>query len=233
MNLIVTAAMFIVVYSDEVEVAKEVEGGVQLISIGSIELILPEVLNFTLKRVRPSQKCVGDFIICYEATTTLTETTPKPLHYMNYWPPCPSGTCVAAVLPAHVYSLSMRMTTDYVYAFFNDDSKLECPRKVVDNRANFTIKELPDCAVIVNGARLLKDESTEPGGTSIKWIVIICVTVVSLLVVASVAGFCIFTRCRDNAPHAKSEGHDQPVSKVAVSPMTRNKPSPMNTPVDD
>uniref|UniRef100_A0A7E4UQW3 Uncharacterized protein n=1 Tax=Panagrellus redivivus TaxID=6233 RepID=A0A7E4UQW3_PANRE len=140
------------------EIAKEVEGGVQLMDTGQIELILPERLSFTVKRLYPSQECKGDFMICYEVTATTRLIDGEQEHYVNYWPVCPSETCVLMIHAASVYGLTMEDNGNQIYAFFNDNSKLACPRKVLNNRATFTISELPDCPVFVNGARLSKDK---------------------------------------------------------------------------
>uniref|UniRef100_A0A7E4VMU9 Uncharacterized protein n=1 Tax=Panagrellus redivivus TaxID=6233 RepID=A0A7E4VMU9_PANRE len=51
-----------------IENAKEVEGGVELLQLGPIELIIPEKLSFTLKCQGEFE---GDFYICYAAETIM------------------------------------------------------------------------------------------------------------------------------------------------------------------
>uniref|UniRef100_A0A7E4VNT5 Uncharacterized protein n=1 Tax=Panagrellus redivivus TaxID=6233 RepID=A0A7E4VNT5_PANRE len=225
---------FVMVSIKGLEIAKEVEGGVQILHAGEIELILPESLNFTLKKLRPGQLCIGYFEMCYEATATKRNVDGKLKYYVNYWQPCPEGTCLLSVLPNSAYGLSLEDDNDQIYAFFDDDSTLTCPRKVMNSRATFTIREIPDCPVFVNGAKLPKEENVAKDEQSnTKWIIIICVGVVLLLLVAGAIGFFIFMRFKSNPASVKSEDHVQRVSKSARSPMTHNKPSPMNTPVDD
>uniref|UniRef100_A0A7E4V030 Ephrin RBD domain-containing protein n=1 Tax=Panagrellus redivivus TaxID=6233 RepID=A0A7E4V030_PANRE len=214
------------------EIAKEVEGGVQLIRPGSVVLILPETLSFTLRRVHPAQECVGDFVICYEAKAVMRANTPKPDHYVNYWPACPADTCALMIHPSNANALAFRSDNDYVYGFFNDHSKLACPRKVDDNRENFTIKELPDCPVIVKGAKLPKKDSTSDGTSNAKWIIIICVSIIFFIFVIFVVGICVLIRFKNNPASVKSDARAQRPSKSAISPMTTHKRSPMNTPIE-
>uniref|UniRef100_A0A7E4ZPY1 DJ-1_PfpI domain-containing protein n=1 Tax=Panagrellus redivivus TaxID=6233 RepID=A0A7E4ZPY1_PANRE len=53
------------------DVAKVVDGGVEFVNTGSVELIVPEILSFTVKRLQKSQLCVGVFMICYEASSII------------------------------------------------------------------------------------------------------------------------------------------------------------------
>uniref|UniRef100_A0A7E4V4M9 Secreted protein n=1 Tax=Panagrellus redivivus TaxID=6233 RepID=A0A7E4V4M9_PANRE len=136
-------------------IAKKVEGGVQLTNTGPVELIVPDYLSFTVKRIKKSQLCVGDFIICYEATSTIMHDEQRA--YYNLGTFCPIGTCTLMVQAETAWYLALEKTEDHVLARFYDGHNRVCPRKVVNNRANFTVFELPDCPVIVNGADLPQD----------------------------------------------------------------------------
>uniref|UniRef100_A0A7E4UWH4 Secreted protein n=1 Tax=Panagrellus redivivus TaxID=6233 RepID=A0A7E4UWH4_PANRE len=59
---------FLVIHvAEAVEVGKEVEGGVQLLSVGPVQLILPDILSFTIKN---TDTCIGYFEICYVSDPT-------------------------------------------------------------------------------------------------------------------------------------------------------------------
>uniref|UniRef100_A0A7E4UQ16 Uncharacterized protein n=1 Tax=Panagrellus redivivus TaxID=6233 RepID=A0A7E4UQ16_PANRE len=215
-----------------IKIAKEVEGGVQLLHTGKIELILPERLSFTVKKLDPSQNCKGDFMVCYEVTATQGEVDGEKEYYANYWQVCPPGTCALMIHRETVYGLTRKVNNDQIYGFFSDDGTMVCPRKLENNRATFTVRELPDCPVFVNGARLPKDEKeVTKGESTLKWIIISCTAVV-LLILIVVVGFCIFMRCRNKPVAVNSDDGDRYVSKSVISPKTQNKPSLINTPVE-
>uniref|UniRef100_A0A7E4ZYX0 Uncharacterized protein n=1 Tax=Panagrellus redivivus TaxID=6233 RepID=A0A7E4ZYX0_PANRE len=234
MNSFTVIIITVVMVTNGHEIAKEVEGGVQILHTGQLELILPERLNFTVKRLHAGQECIGHFVMCYETIATVRYTGEEQEWYMNDRPPCAKGTCLLVIHPDNVYGLTMRSDSNHVFGIFNDNSHLACPRKVVDSQTTFTIKELPDCPVFINGARLPTNKGkVNDGKSTIKWVVAGSVAAVLLFVIAGAVGFCVFMRFKNNPDLIKSEDHVQRVSKSARSPMTRNKPSPMNTPVDD
>uniref|UniRef100_A0A7E4ULJ8 OstA-like_N domain-containing protein n=1 Tax=Panagrellus redivivus TaxID=6233 RepID=A0A7E4ULJ8_PANRE len=55
-------------HTQAAEIAREVEGGVELLSTGEIELILPDDLSFTVKS---TGSFVGKAEFCYAAQTTI------------------------------------------------------------------------------------------------------------------------------------------------------------------
>uniref|UniRef100_A0A7E4VVS3 Arrestin_N domain-containing protein n=1 Tax=Panagrellus redivivus TaxID=6233 RepID=A0A7E4VVS3_PANRE len=53
-----------------VEIAREVDGGIELLNPGEIELILPVELSFTIKSLGPF---IAKAKICYAAQTTINK----------------------------------------------------------------------------------------------------------------------------------------------------------------
>uniref|UniRef100_A0A7E4V5W3 Uncharacterized protein n=1 Tax=Panagrellus redivivus TaxID=6233 RepID=A0A7E4V5W3_PANRE len=200
------------------DIAKEVEGGVELIKPGPIELIVEDFLSFTLKRLKTSQLCVGDFIICYEAKTTIMHEEQRA--YYNFGEVCPLGTCILMVQATTAWYLSLDKRDDTVYARFYDENQRACPRKVVSYRTNFTVLELPDCPVIVNGAKLPQGDKPKKHTTKATvGIIAACVIIMLiLLIIISVAGYCIYKRSkRQSTPSAKSVSPDKQASQSPAS----------------
>uniref|UniRef100_A0A7E4V4R4 ZP domain-containing protein n=1 Tax=Panagrellus redivivus TaxID=6233 RepID=A0A7E4V4R4_PANRE len=177
------------------DVAKEVDGGVQFINTGSVELVVPEILSFTVKPIEKSQLCVGDFVICYEASSTVMRDEKRV--YYNLGTTCPLGTCTLMIHPDRAYYLSARRTDETTYLQFHDEFFEVCPRKVIDNRANFTILELPDCPVIMDNATLPKAEKKNNMTLVTVGIVAGCVIVILIFfMIIIITGYCIYKRLK-------------------------------------
>uniref|UniRef100_A0A7E4VAY4 Uncharacterized protein n=1 Tax=Panagrellus redivivus TaxID=6233 RepID=A0A7E4VAY4_PANRE len=173
------------------DVAKEVDGGVQFINTGSVELVVPETLSFTVKRLHKSKLCIGDFIICYEPTSTIKHDEQAP--YYNVKPPCPAGTCTLWIHPTGGYFIAATISDDIIYAKVEDEYDEVCPRKVINNRANFTILKLPDCPVIMNDAALPSVEAKKNTTLATVGIIAGCVVAVLLLLsIIIIVGYCFY-----------------------------------------
>uniref|UniRef100_A0A7E4VR10 ZP domain-containing protein n=1 Tax=Panagrellus redivivus TaxID=6233 RepID=A0A7E4VR10_PANRE len=159
-----------------IENAREVEGGVELLQLGPIELIIPEVLSFTLKC---QGKFEGDFYICYAAETIMMNEKDT---FDNLGAHCPTNFCFLSVHSStRANALSQKIRGDTIYNEFHDTDYLQwCPRKVINNRQNFTVIKLPPhCPVIVNDARLPNDQVSK-SKSNLKWIIIVCALIILL-----------------------------------------------------
>uniref|UniRef100_A0A7E4V3Z8 Uncharacterized protein n=1 Tax=Panagrellus redivivus TaxID=6233 RepID=A0A7E4V3Z8_PANRE len=195
-----------------IDVVKEVEGGVEFTNTGSVELIVPEILSFTVKK---SQLCVGGFVICYEATSTVMHDEQRA--YCNLGTTCPLGTCTLMIHPNAAYYLSAKRSSDVAYLEFHDEFFRVCPRKVINNRANFTIVELPDCPV--NNATLPKTTAKKNTTLATVGITADCVVAVIILVSIMIIGFCFYKRSkRQPTPSAKSVSPDKQISQSPAIP---------------
>uniref|UniRef100_A0A7E5A0V0 ZP domain-containing protein n=1 Tax=Panagrellus redivivus TaxID=6233 RepID=A0A7E5A0V0_PANRE len=153
------------------DIAREVEGGVQLLKTGSIQLIVPDILSFTIKK---DASCQGDLEICYVYDPSVRA---KIRTYINVGTMCPPDSCT--LLMTHsgsAFGLGSEQHNGNFYGILVEGSSVSCPRYIVDGRSNFTILELPTCPVIVEGAMLPKNEKTKPKtANSIVWIIPVCV----------------------------------------------------------
>uniref|UniRef100_A0A7E4ZUX6 CUB domain-containing protein n=1 Tax=Panagrellus redivivus TaxID=6233 RepID=A0A7E4ZUX6_PANRE len=227
-----TKCTFIVVFSAViqylygVDIAKNVEGGVQLINTGPIELIVPDDLSFTVKRITKAQSCGGAFIICYEATTTIMREEERA--YYNFGEVCPLGTCALAVEAETAWYLSLDKRYDGFYARFYDENPRACPRKVINNRTNFTIIELPECPVIVNEAKIPQDDKPKKNNSqaTVGIIAVCMVIIILLLVIIIIAGYCIYKRSkRQSTPSAKSLNQCKfPPRNTTTAQLSRSEP---------
>uniref|UniRef100_A0A7E4WAL4 DUF3707 domain-containing protein n=1 Tax=Panagrellus redivivus TaxID=6233 RepID=A0A7E4WAL4_PANRE len=170
----IATLVFIVAHTiAAVENAREVEGGVQLLSTGPIQLVIPDVLSFTIKN---NTKCRGAFEICYVAEPTKSREELRWI-YFNVGYQCPPDSCTLLMeMTGSDMGLALEIHDGNFYGMLVKNSKFMCPRYAVDERTNFTVTELPSCPVIVNDAMLLKNEAEQPKNhTSDKWVIAICV----------------------------------------------------------
>uniref|UniRef100_A0A7E4W5K1 Secreted protein n=1 Tax=Panagrellus redivivus TaxID=6233 RepID=A0A7E4W5K1_PANRE len=154
--------------------AKEVEGGVQILKAGPIQLIIPDILSFTLK---DSRQCQGIFRICYVSEPTKSRDEMRSI-YDNVGSDCLPTTCTLWMEPEiAAFGLAWEMHDDTFYGLFVDHKKTLCPRYIVDGISNFTVMDVPTCPVIVDGAKLPKkaNNSKSNKNASLKWIIPICV----------------------------------------------------------
>uniref|UniRef100_A0A7E4ZQ43 Vanin_C domain-containing protein n=1 Tax=Panagrellus redivivus TaxID=6233 RepID=A0A7E4ZQ43_PANRE len=86
-------------------------------------------------------------MICYEASSIIMRN--EHAAYYNLGTSCPVGSCTLAIEARTAFYLSLKRGDETLYAQFHDEFDQVCPRKVINNRANFTILELPDCPVIM------------------------------------------------------------------------------------
>uniref|UniRef100_A0A7E4V3D0 Uncharacterized protein n=1 Tax=Panagrellus redivivus TaxID=6233 RepID=A0A7E4V3D0_PANRE len=182
---------FPIIIAQAHDVGREVEGGVQILNTGPIKLVLPDILSFTIKN---AVHCKGLFRICYESDPNLS-TTELELKYVNVGGRCAPGYCTLKLEPEHngIFGLAQEDHDGNWYGLFSDSSTSMCPRHVVDSRANFTVINVPNCPVIVDGARLAKEKTAEPKKKSfnIKWIIAICIGLGVLLLVTAFVGLCM------------------------------------------
>uniref|UniRef100_A0A7E4VVK8 Uncharacterized protein n=1 Tax=Panagrellus redivivus TaxID=6233 RepID=A0A7E4VVK8_PANRE len=215
MHFIVFVVYFITRLIQATDIAREIEGGVQLLSTGPIQLIIPEILTFT---IRNEATCIGDFYICYVSDPTVSREE-KRQRYRNVGHGCPHDRCTL-VMEVHggVYGLAVEKHDGNFYGMLVKGSKHMCPLYFDNNgRSNFIVKELPTCPVIVDGAMIPKDETTEPSQTaSMNWIIPVCVGLGILLLVIAIVGVFIYCRSkRSNAQRPHSVERNQRISKSA------------------
>uniref|UniRef100_A0A7E4W462 Uncharacterized protein n=1 Tax=Panagrellus redivivus TaxID=6233 RepID=A0A7E4W462_PANRE len=216
-----------------VDNAREVEGGVEILKVGPIQLIIPDVLAFTVKN---SARCNGFFRICYvsEPTKSRDELRQK---YFNVGWNCPPKTCTLSIEPEKgVFGLANEMHDGNFYGMFVDGSRSWCPRHIVDGRMNFTVIDMPDCPVIIDGALLPKDDVPEPKRDSfMKWVITaICIgiAVVLLLIVVAIALYCCIRSKKKPGSPANSEKRNQRSQKMSTLPAVSPKKFSLKTPAE-
>uniref|UniRef100_A0A7E4W4J6 Methyl-accepting chemotaxis protein n=1 Tax=Panagrellus redivivus TaxID=6233 RepID=A0A7E4W4J6_PANRE len=100
--------------------------------------------------------------------------------------------------PQHsaTWGLLKEVRDNNFYATYLDGHPKKCPRQVIDGRWKITIVDMTDCPVIVDGAKLVKENADKPKNTnvSMKWVIAICVGVVLLLLVIVIAGIYFYMR---------------------------------------
>uniref|UniRef100_A0A7E4UWH8 Ovule protein n=1 Tax=Panagrellus redivivus TaxID=6233 RepID=A0A7E4UWH8_PANRE len=85
-------------FAKTTEVGKEVEGGVELMTTGPIQLILPDILSFTIKN---TAHCKGLFRICYLSDPKANRDILMD-KYNNVGGSCPpGGYCTVSLEPEH------------------------------------------------------------------------------------------------------------------------------------
>uniref|UniRef100_A0A7E4V372 Uncharacterized protein n=1 Tax=Panagrellus redivivus TaxID=6233 RepID=A0A7E4V372_PANRE len=172
---------FVVGAMETIDVGQEVEGGFEVLHTGPIQLIIPDILSFT---IRNEAQCKGLFRICYvsDPKASRRELMDK---YHNVGGSCPpGGYCTLKLEPEHngVFGLAAERHHGNIYGIFVDGFESMCPRYIVDGRSNFTVIDVPDCPVIIDGARLPKEEVVKSDkGDSYKWLIIVCVGLLALL----------------------------------------------------
>uniref|UniRef100_A0A7E4VTD9 Uncharacterized protein n=1 Tax=Panagrellus redivivus TaxID=6233 RepID=A0A7E4VTD9_PANRE len=209
---------------------KEVEGGVQLLSTGPLQLIIPEIFTFTIKN---EANCDGDFVICYVSLPKVNRDELKKYHNVGH--KCPLDSCKLWMeTDGGVYGIAMERHDGNFYGMLVKGSKSMCPLYFdKDGRSNFTILELPTCPVIIDGAMIpVKDETTEPSQTtSMNWIIPVCVGLGLLLLVIGVVGIFIYCRSnRKNDLRANSIEQKQRLSKSSSLHNRKSFNSNRNTP---
>uniref|UniRef100_A0A7E4V5J3 Uncharacterized protein n=1 Tax=Panagrellus redivivus TaxID=6233 RepID=A0A7E4V5J3_PANRE len=115
--------------------------------------------------------------------------------YYNLGTTCPLGTCTLMIHPRTAFYLFVKSSEDTVDAQFHDEFSRVCPRKVINNRQNFTILELPDCPVIMNNATLPKT-TTKNNTTLAIGIIAGCAIVIIMLLIIIIVGYCIYKRLK-------------------------------------
>uniref|UniRef100_A0A7E4UL64 Secreted protein n=1 Tax=Panagrellus redivivus TaxID=6233 RepID=A0A7E4UL64_PANRE len=207
-------------YSRAADVAREVEGGVQLLKTGPIQLIVPDILSFTIKN-HPG--CRGDFVICYVYKPTITRDRLK--KYANVGSNCPPDSCTLIMThTGGVFGLGSERHDGNFYGLLVDSGAM-CPRHAVNGRSNFTIRELPNCPVIVDGAMLLKNEEIEPKtAKATVWIIPVCVGAVLLVLgIAIVVLYCCIRSKKKPVQPPRSNGQDQRILKSTKSPASHRR----------
>uniref|UniRef100_A0A7E4VJ90 CN hydrolase domain-containing protein n=1 Tax=Panagrellus redivivus TaxID=6233 RepID=A0A7E4VJ90_PANRE len=83
--------------------------------------------------------------------------------YWNVGNNCPPDMCTLVIEPiGGIMGLAVERHDGNVYGLFDDTNTLACPREVVDGLFNFTVVDLPECPVIVDGAVLPNNEVKVP-----------------------------------------------------------------------
>uniref|UniRef100_A0A7E4ZWK2 Uncharacterized protein n=1 Tax=Panagrellus redivivus TaxID=6233 RepID=A0A7E4ZWK2_PANRE len=203
-------------------IAKEVKGGVELLNTGPIQLIVPEVLSFTIKT---GGRCTGAFTICYVSKSKGSREELKRQKYWNVGSNCPPDMCTLIIEPiGGIMGLAMEEHDGKIHGIFDDTAIVICPREVVDGLFNFTVVDLPECPVIVDGAALPKDEAVNSkSNTSVKWVVIICVVLVLLiLAILAIAVYLCMRPKRKPILRANSVKHVQQLSNTPKSASIRS-----------
>uniref|UniRef100_A0A7E4VIN1 Transmembrane protein n=1 Tax=Panagrellus redivivus TaxID=6233 RepID=A0A7E4VIN1_PANRE len=197
------------------DVAKDVDDGVELLKTGSIDLFLPEKLSFTMRNV---EQCIGYFRICYDPAPTFSFR--ELAHFENHARGCPINHCSLMFYPSKSsIGLTTTLRDGDFYGEFDDKNRTWCPRHAGNGHANFTVVNLPNCPVIINGATLANKDKIKPKNTkSIKWIVATCAFVGIVVAMGIVVGACLFIRSR-----YKPTEHVNPVSRIP--PIQRNTTS--------
>uniref|UniRef100_A0A7E4W2Y0 DUF5727 domain-containing protein n=1 Tax=Panagrellus redivivus TaxID=6233 RepID=A0A7E4W2Y0_PANRE len=100
--------------------------------------------------------------------------------------------------PQHLgtWGLLREVRDNNFYATYIDGEPTSCPRQVIDGRWKFTIVDMTDCPVIVDGAKLAKDDTDKSKSSKISktWVITICLGVVLLLFVVVIVGLYICMR---------------------------------------
>uniref|UniRef100_A0A7E4VKF1 Uncharacterized protein n=1 Tax=Panagrellus redivivus TaxID=6233 RepID=A0A7E4VKF1_PANRE len=209
-----TFAIACVIEADDI--AKEVEGGVQLLKTGPIELVIPETLRFIVKN---TAQCSGIFEVCYISDPTKNRDELRWL-YANVGNHCASDSCTVFIQPkGSGLGVNVQKRDGNFYGMFVDGSKLLCPRYVINGRMNFTVIELPTCPVIVDGATLPKDKINNSKSDNTKWIIAVCVGFVTVVIVIVIIGtcFCMKSNRKPGSP-TNSTDHNQGTPKSTKSP---------------
>uniref|UniRef100_A0A7E4V2W8 Phospholipid scramblase n=1 Tax=Panagrellus redivivus TaxID=6233 RepID=A0A7E4V2W8_PANRE len=167
---------------EAVEVGREVEGGFEILNVGPIQLIIPEVLSFTIPNMA---QCKGFFRVCYLSDPKASRKELKKRRYVNVGENCPPGYCTLSLQPDHfgVFGLSVEWHDGNYYGMLVEGSTLMCPRYIADGVSNFIIIDLPDCPVIIDAARLPKKETANNAKDktfNAKWIIAICCSLLAL-----------------------------------------------------
>uniref|UniRef100_A0A7E4VJP5 Uncharacterized protein n=1 Tax=Panagrellus redivivus TaxID=6233 RepID=A0A7E4VJP5_PANRE len=126
-----------------------------------------------------------------------------------------------------VFGLGSERHDGNFYGILVEGSGETCPRHIVDGRSNFTVLELPNCPVIVEGAVLSKDKKTKPKtANSTVWIIPVCVGLVLLAIGIAIVTlyFCIRSK-KKPLPLANSTENDERVPKSTKSPVSYYKKS--------
>uniref|UniRef100_A0A7E4W183 Secreted protein n=1 Tax=Panagrellus redivivus TaxID=6233 RepID=A0A7E4W183_PANRE len=206
------------------DVAREVEGGVQLLNPGPIQLIVaPDVLSFTIKNI---DNCIGLFKICYVFEPTKSRDELRRL-YRNVGGSCPQDCCTLwmDLESKAVFGLGGEVHNNNFYGMLVEGNSITCPRYAVNGRSNFTVVKLPNCPVIVDVAQLPKDEETndnEKSDSSMKWIIAICVGLGLLLIIAVVVGFCLCMRLKKKPVYPANSVRQ--VQQTTLPPKTNGSP---------
>uniref|UniRef100_A0A7E5A1Q3 DUF4793 domain-containing protein n=1 Tax=Panagrellus redivivus TaxID=6233 RepID=A0A7E5A1Q3_PANRE len=180
--------------------------------------------------------CVGlVLLICYvsEPTKSRNELRQK---YFNVGWNCPPKTCTLSIEPEKgVFGLAMERHDGNYYGMFVDDTNSWCPRYVIDSRMNFTVIDMPDCSVIIDGALLPKDDVPESkGDSSMKWVIIgICIGIaVLLLIVVVIALYCCIRLKKKPVSPANSARRNQQSQKMSRLPAASPKKSSFKKPAE-
>uniref|UniRef100_A0A7E4V434 Uncharacterized protein n=1 Tax=Panagrellus redivivus TaxID=6233 RepID=A0A7E4V434_PANRE len=208
-----------------VEVGREVEGGFEVLNTGPIQLIIPEVLSFTIPN---EAQCKGLFRICYLSDPKASRRELEERDYVNIGGSCPTGYCTLSLQPVHVgvFGLSAEWHDGNFYGMLVEGSISMCPRYVADGLSTFTVIDVPNCPVIIDAARLPIKETvnnTKDKTFNVKWIIAICIGLALLLLIAGIVGLYICTR------HKKEVVCPVKSSRRFVNPSTSHpRTSPIN-----
>uniref|UniRef100_A0A7E4ZRS6 CX domain-containing protein n=1 Tax=Panagrellus redivivus TaxID=6233 RepID=A0A7E4ZRS6_PANRE len=209
-----------------VEVGREVEGGFEVLNTGPVQLIIPDILSFTINN---EAQCHGAFRICYVSDPKASRQELKS-KYFNVGGSCPTGYCTLWLMPGQdgVFGLAAERHDGNLYGLLVKGSTSMCPLYVADGLSNFIVINVPDCPVIIDGARLPKVEPVNKPKDKefdVKWIIVICVGLSLLLLVVGIVGFYNCTRSRKVVRPVKSVRH-------SASPKSHHKTSPINKQLD-
>uniref|UniRef100_A0A7E4V330 Uncharacterized protein n=1 Tax=Panagrellus redivivus TaxID=6233 RepID=A0A7E4V330_PANRE len=219
---VIVTCIFISVQT--VEVGREVEGGFEVLNTGPIQLIVPDVLSFT---IRNEAQCKGLFRICYLSVPNASRRELERRGFWNMGTNCPIGYCTLSLEPEHdvVFGLSAEWHDGNLYGMLVEGTGTMCSRYVANYVSNFTIIDVPKCSVIIDAARLPEKKTVEKPKDKtfkVKLIIAICIGLALLLLIAGIVGLYFCTRFKKEAvPPVKFVRH-------TVNPSTPHKTSPIN-----
>uniref|UniRef100_A0A7E4UWC1 Protein kinase domain-containing protein n=1 Tax=Panagrellus redivivus TaxID=6233 RepID=A0A7E4UWC1_PANRE len=125
--------------------------------------------------------------------------------FLNVGANCPIGYCTLSLEPEHdgVFGLSAERHDGNFYGMLVEGTGIMCSRYVANYVSNFTIIDMPSCSVIIDAARLPKEETvnkTKDRTFNVKWIIAICIGLALLLLVVIIVALYICSRRKKEDP---------------------------------